>query len=439
MFRTLSIAVAVMLAMQQKQDTAVPKTAATTPAGCLQELRDYAAKRQQDVIAETTPKAGTPATIEASLQLSQARAPLIAQINQTKAAMAAECALRLDTPAVPAKDLVSLADLYNEASQPDKVKSTIGRALAVKSLSAADRAAALLYGVRAGLREPKTDERNARLEKYVSELDASAAATIEQKLDAHIQMNSWYRYDDVDAGIIKHSSWIIATARKLTPDQRRKFGAAAVNAYVNLAEAWAGQGLNDKALALLRSTTTELKDIPNVARSVDPQIARLLLVGTAGPALTAPRWLNMPAGKTELPMPGAVTLLEFSAHWCTPCKESYPGINRLRQKYGKQGFRVVLATQLYGYFDQERNLAPQEEFERDRKYYAEHGMDVPIAVGDRISAAAPNSNDTNYKVGGIPQIHLIDKKGRIRLVMVGYDDANEPKLANMIEGLLKEN
>ncbi len=41
-------------------------------------------------------------------------------------------------------------------------------------------------------------------------------------------------------------------------------------------------------------------------------------------------------------------------------------------------------------------------------------------------------------MGGIPQIHLIDKKGRIRLVMVGYDDANEPKLAKMIEDLLKE-
>ena len=34
---------------------------------------------------------------------------------------------------------------------------------------------------------------------------------------------------------------------------------------------------------------------------------------------------------------------------------------------------------------------------------------------------------------------MIDKKGRIRLVMVGYDDANEPKLAKMIEDLLKEN
>jgi hypothetical protein len=47
-------------------------------------------------------------------------------------------------------------------------------------------------------------------------------------------------------------------------------------------------------------------------------------------------------------------------------------------------------------------------------------------------------NDDHYRVGGIPQIQLIDKHGTIRLMMVGYDDANEEKLAKLIEGLLKE-
>ena len=439
MLKTLSIAVAVSIAAQQTAVPPVPRTIATTPAGCLQEVREYAAKRQQEMIAATTPRGGAPTTLESAIQLSQSRAPLVAQINQAKAVMAAECAARLDTKAIPAKDLQNLADLYSEAGQSDKVKAAIESALASKSLSPADRAGLLVYGVRAGLREPKTDERNARVEKYVSELDASSAATIDQKLDAHIQMNGWYRYDDIDAGIIKHSTWIIEAGKKLTPDQRKKFGSALTNAYINMAEAWAGQGMNEKALTLLRSTATELKDIPNVARSVNPEIERLQLVGSPAAAIIAPRWLNMPAGKTELAMPGSVTFLEFSAHWCTPCKESYPGVNRLLQKYGRQGFRVVLATQLYGYFEQERDLSPQDEFERDRRYFVEHEMKVPIAVGDRISAASPNPNDTHYKVGGIPQIHLIDKKGRIRLVMVGYDDANEPKLAKMIEDLLKEN
>ena len=73
---------------------------------------------------------------------------------------------------------------------------------------------------------------------------------------------------------------------------------------------------------------------------------------------------------------------------------------------------------------------------------------MPVAVGDRVMTSVkdgvvvyspgPNPNDVAYKVNGIPQIQLIDKQGRIRLIMVGYDDANEPALAKFIEKLLAE-
>src|SRR5262245_7199578 len=308
MFRKFLISIVVLLgwtvgtsATPQNSVSDVPKTSATTPAGCLQEVRDFVAKRQRETTATSA---------------------AVSEINRAKSAMAAECANRLNTQAVADKDLVSLADLYMEAGQPEKTASVINRAIVYKSLSPADRAAVLVYGVRAGLKEPKTDERNTRLEKYVDELDRSTAATIEQKLEAHVQMNGWYRYDDVDSGIIKHSSWIIDTMKKLSAEQRKKAGSAAISAYVNLAEAWAGQGMNDKALNLLASATKDLADIPNVARSVDPEVGRLKLVGAPAAAITAPHWLNMPAGQTELRMPGSVTFLEFSAHWCTPCKES---------------------------------------------------------------------------------------------------------------------
>jgi thiol-disulfide isomerase/thioredoxin len=142
-----------------------------------------------------------------------------------------------------------------------------------------------------------------------------------------------------------------------------------------------------------------------------------------------------------------VTLLEFTAHWCGPCKESYPGLKRLLAKYGSQGFRVVFATELYGYFGTERNLEPDVEFEKDREYFTKsEGFTVPIAVSARPIPEmvngrpryAPDKNLAAYKVGGIPQIQLLDRRGRIRLIMVGYDEANEPKLAKIIEDLLRE-
>jgi len=252
-------------------------------------------------------------------------------------------------------------------------------------------------------------------------------------------MNGYYRGDDIDAGIIKHSTWLIDTGKTLPPDLRRKYGPSILSAYENMAEAWAGQGRTADALTLLRRAAPEWPEIPDSARRMTPTIERYLLVGTPATAVTAPRFLNASAGTTRMEMTGAVTLLEFTAHWCGPCRESYPGVNRLRARFGARGFRVVMATQLYGYFQAERPLDAAAELDRDRGYFAEHGLDVPVAVWDAVGASTgPNLNEQAYKVGGIPQIHLIDRHGVIRLIMVGYDDANEAGLAKFIDALLKE-
>jgi thiol-disulfide isomerase/thioredoxin len=213
-----------------------------------------------------------------------------------------------------------------------------------------------------------------------------------------------------------------------------------------MAEAWAGQGRTEDAIALLKRAPVELAGVANVSERLASTLERYLLVGTPAAAISAPRWLNGPDGSTVVDMKGHVTLLEFTAHWCGPCKESYPGIKRLLADYGTKGFRVVFATELYGYFGVERPLTPEAEFDRDREYFRKEGLDVPIAVSDRVTPKTvdgrtvyvPDPNNAAYKVGGIPQIHLIDRQGRIRLIMVGYDDANEPQLRRLVEALLKE-
>jgi hypothetical protein len=197
------VSVTGVTAMQQPSNSDIPKTSATTPVGCLQEVRDYATKRQQEMIAATAPST-PPATGNASAALAQQRSDLVVKINQARIAMAKECAERVSARPISDKDLVSMADLYNEGGQVDKAKETIAHALSLKSVSPTDRAAVLVYAIRAGLREPITSERNNRLEKYVDELDRSAAASSDQKLDAHVQMNNYYRYDDIDSGIIRH-------------------------------------------------------------------------------------------------------------------------------------------------------------------------------------------------------------------------------------------
>ncbi len=404
-----------------------PAPQPTTPAACVKAARDYVQSEQRG--------------------LKQITGDAIRKIEVGKVALAQKCAAQFNATTIAEADLAQLIALYGEADQPAQAKAALDRALASKTLPVNVRADVLSQAVLTGLRELKSPERNARLERYVDELDRLKGDFLEAQLSAHARMNGFYRGDDIDDGIIKHSTWLIERAKTFTPQQRTQYGSTIVSAHINMAEAVAGRGDNVRAQQLLTAAKANWSDIRNADLMIAPVMARYALVGTLAAPIGAPRWLNAPPN-TTIAMPGAVTLLEFTAHWCGPCKESYPGVKRLLAKYGSRGFRVVLATELYGYFGTERPLTAEVEFERDREYWAHEGLNVPVAVEDQRKAPVrgpdgnftqfENPNDKAYEVGGIPQIHIIDKQGRIRLIMVGYDDANEEMLSKLIEKLLKE-
>lgn len=448
MYLSLLLSIAI-IALQQTPAPPMTFAQAVTPADCIAAGRAFMSKRQKEL---TQPEPGK------TIPLTSA---MVTQATTEKNVEEKSCAAKFDAKTLPPAGLVSLAEVYGDMGDVPASAALIDTVKKHKDATASDKASAIALQINNGLREPKGDERNARLEKMIDELDALGTAVFEQQFTAHSRMNGYYRADDIDAGIIKHSTWLIKAGETCAPADRNRLGLTIASAHVNMAEAWAGQGMTDKALALLRDGVSKWGDVsprpangsapvPNYARDnyFKPEIERLELVGTPAAPITAPVWLNGPANN-KLEMAGHVTLLEFTAHWCGPCRESYPGINRLRAKYGAQGFRVAQATQLYGYFQSERGLDAATEIARDKVYFEEHHIgDVPLAIGPKVDVKVVNGkveyipakdpNDVNYKVGGIPQIHLIDKKGNIRLIMVGYDDANEEKLAKMIESLLKE-
>ena len=416
-----------LLALAQVPQAPQPAAQPTTPEGCVKAARDFVQSEQR--------------------ALKQITGDAIRKIEADKTANAQKCAAQFNAATHSEQDLANLIALYGESGQPELAKTALDRARASKTLTPTVRGNVLAQAVITGLREPKSPERNARLERYVDELDRLQGDLLDVKISAHSRMNGYYRGDDIDDGIIKHSTWLMEQATAFTPEQRARHGMTIISAHINMAEAVAGRGDNPRAMTLLNAAKKNWGDIRNADRMIDPVMARYALVGTAAAPISAPRWLNAPANST-IAMPGAVTLLEFTAHWCGPCKESYPGVKRLLAKYGKQGFRVVMATELYGYFGTDRGLTPEVEFEKDREYWAHEGLSVPIAVQDQrgapvrgpdgVVAPVENPNDAAYKVGGIPQIHIIDKKGVIRLIMVGYDDVNEASLSKLIEKLLKE-
>jgi thiol-disulfide isomerase/thioredoxin len=402
------------------QERTAPASPAT-PSSCLANTRSFLTARMKEV--------PPPMTSEKYQAL-----------QQEKVEFARACIARISLASLPAGQFAPLAELYIEASQLELADKAIERALDATAGDSARRAAALVTATRLVMRQPKSDERNAKAETYVDALDTLSESFAREKIEGHGLLNGYYRADDIDAGILKHSTKIIELGQRLTPEQRTPVVRTIVAAYVNAAEAYAGQEQTPKALDLLRTALKDLGSVEGVDAQVRPTLERYELVGKPAAAVEAPQWLQATPASGRLEMPGKVTLLEFTAHWCGPCRQSYPGIVRLANTFGPKGFRVVMATQLWGYFESQRNLSPADELKAVGEYFPKHGIAFPIAVGNRVSgqAGARDVNDANYKVGGIPQIQIIDKKGVIRLIMVGYDQANEARLSALIARLLAE-
>jgi thiol-disulfide isomerase/thioredoxin len=410
-----------------------PPPLASSPGSCLTAARAYRQALMKDLQARLK-ESGRPVTADD-----------VSGVSARAAEYASACAAPFAKADVPPADIPALAELQVEAQQIDAAKQTIGRALAAPGADAGARAATLVTGVRVLSRQIRQPGVLDQAEAWVAELEKLPASFVRERIEAHGVLNSYYRADDIDAGIITHSTRLLQLNAALPPDQRTPpLSNSILAAYSNLAEAWAGQEETARALDLLRRAPVELNWVEGVAERLAPTIERYELVGKAAPAIQAPAWLNAPAGTAKMEMTGGVTWLQFTAHWCGPCREAYPAAVRLQQKFGAQGFRVVMATQLYGYFENRRNLAPADEMAAIREYFPKHGIIWPVAVSDNLPPGMDNGrpvrtlnvNDASYKVAGIPQIHIIDRAGVIRLIMIGFDEANEPRLSAMIQRLL---
>jgi len=410
-----------------------PPPMSATAAGCLASAREYRQVLMKDLQARLK-ASGKPVAQED-----------VSAVGTKAADYASACAAQFAKGDLPAADLPALAELQVEAQQIGAAKQTIARALAAPGTDAAAKAATLATGVRILSRQIRQPGVLDQAEAWVAELEKLPATFVRERIEAHGVLNSYYRADDIDAGIIKHSMRLLELNVALPPEQRTpQLSNTIIAAYSNLAEAWAGQEQTADALDLLRRAPVELKGVDGVAERLAPTIERYELVGKPAAAIEAPAWLNAPDGTTRMEMAGGVTWLQFTAHWCGPCREAYPAAVRLQKQFGARGFRVVMATQLYGYFENRRNVAPADELAAIRDYFPKHGIIWPVAVADNLPPVMENGrmvrklnvNDANYKVAGIPQIHIIDRKGVVRLIMIGFDEANEPRLTAMIQRLL---
>jgi thiol-disulfide isomerase/thioredoxin len=383
---------------------------------------------------------------------SEVTTPIIAEGQR----MARECAGRISLESASAAELVSLTSVYLNSTDTAKAKAAAALVLAKPGLSEPERANAMIAGEQLAIAtfDPFAGI-NPEAERFVRGIDLMSDAVLPQKIRAHSQLLGRYEYADIDDGLRDHARKLLAlaqhalatnalggtTARPGVPSTSAAYPAMA-SAYSSLAR---GQGdflHADSALMILDEADRVFgAAFPDGHRWLDGQREMYRLVGTRATPVDGKWWINSSDGSALMPGDAKVTVVQFTAHWCVPCRHSYPGMLAMSKHFAGKPVESVLETYLYGYIGKRMGLAPEQEVAADRDYYTgEYGLPFKIAINPMPARGDTTTKDTErrYAVGGIPQIVVVDRKGIIRATVVGWDMGNERRLTALIDRILTE-
>lgn len=142
------------------------------------------------------------------------------------------------------------------------------------------------------------------------------------------------------------------------------------------------------------------------------------VAGEALPAISV-NLLNSGALNTEA-LRGKVTVINFWATWCVPCRAEIPMFNQFIKDYKARGLEVV-------------GIALDEEgAPKVKPFVKDNAMNYTIAIGDKQTAAAFKVDDNQ-----LPVTLIADKQGRIRYRHLGLPKSKDEFEAKITE-LLNE-
>ena len=137
------------------------------------------------------------------------------------------------------------------------------------------------------------------------------------------------------------------------------------------------------------------------------------LLGAAAPALDVPT----PDGKSHVRVePGKVTLVDFWATWCEPCRESFPAYQKLADEFG--GKLAVIGVSV------------DESPDPIRGFVKATGAKFPIGWDEGQAAAH------SYEPPKMPTSFIVDKSGIVRFVHAGYSRGDGKQLREELKSLL---
>jgi len=114
---------------------------------------------------------------------------------------------------------------------------------------------------------------------------------------------------------------------------------------------------------------------------------------------------------------GKLVYLDFWASWCGPCKQSFPWMNAMQEKYRAQGLEVIAINLDENNPDAQKFLA---------------SVPAKFTIGFDTKGATPES----YGVKGMPTSYLIGRDGKVIFQHMGFNAADKDKLEQKIQSNL---
>jgi peroxiredoxin len=114
---------------------------------------------------------------------------------------------------------------------------------------------------------------------------------------------------------------------------------------------------------------------------------------------------------------GKVTIVDFWATWCEPCKKSFPKYQELYVKYKASGLEIMAVS-----VDDEKKDIPD--------FIKNYGAKFPVGWDDGHKVA------DCWHPPNMPSAYVIDKNGTIKYVHNGYHEGEEKELEKEIKELL---
>ena len=152
------------------------------------------------------------------------------------------------------------------------------------------------------------------------------------------------------------------------------------------------------------------------------RMERMLHIGDAAPMFKGKFYKTDETFKLDDYIGKNVIIVDFWYTHCPPCVRAMPYLSELNTTFKDKGLKIF---GLNSVDNQEHSLKNLSKFLKKRQTSYDIIMTQPAV-------------DIMYKINGYPTMYIIDKKGNIAFVEVGFDEDKFEKLKEKVEELLNE-